>query len=72
MTGQGRVVREPENMYTQRARRHNLDKVRVARMDAGKHSIKIVKEQLARSELRCKNRLGEVTTRLFLDDFGAC
>lgn len=32
----------------------------------------ILKEQLFCSEFRCKNRLAEVITRLFLEDFGAC
>lgn len=45
VTGQGRVVSGPENTRTKRARKYHLDKVRLARVDASKHSIEVLKEE---------------------------
>lgn len=72
VTGKGRVVLLQENTRTRRARMHNLENVRLTRVDGGNNSIKVLKEQLIWCELRFNNRLAEVITRLLLKDFGAC
>lgn len=69
---QGRVMHMTDNTRTQRDEMHNLDNVRLARVDAEKYYIEVLSKPFVWSELRCKNCLEEVVTCLFLEDFGAC
>lgn len=70
VTVQEPLVCVPDNTRPQRALKPNWNRVPLARVDSSKHFIKILKSQPVWSQLRSKNRLVEVVTRIFLKVFG--